>query len=65
MKDELKELAVSLFNIDVVKFGSFKTKVGLETPIYIDFRVLIGHRKILVSINQFSIIKSIIEKTNN
>lgn len=52
MKNELKELAVTLFEIDAVKFGSFKTKVGLQTPVYIDFRVLIAHRKILKQVSR-------------
>ena len=49
MDAELKELAVSLFEIDAFKFGEFVTKVGLKTPIYFDLRVLVSHPKIMVS----------------
>lgn len=47
MDAELKELAVSLFEIDAFKFGEFVTKVGLKTPIYFDLRVLVSHPKIM------------------
>lgn len=49
MDAELKELAISLFEIDTFKFGEFVTKVGLKTPIYFDLRVLVSHPKIMVS----------------
>ncbi|XP_034949053.1 uridine 5'-monophosphate synthase [Chelonus insularis] len=46
METELKELAISLFEINAVKFGYFVTKVGLKTPVYIDLRVIIAYPKI-------------------
>lgn len=48
MDNELKELAIALYEIDAVKFGEFVTKVGLKTPIYFDLRVIISHPKLMV-----------------
>lgn len=50
MELELKELAVTLYDIQAVKFGEFKTKVGLRTPVYFDLRMIISHPKVMVSI---------------
>lgn len=46
----LKELAVELYDIQAVKFGEFKTKVGLTTPVYFDLRMVISHPKLMVII---------------
>lgn len=47
--DELRQLAVELFDVGAVKYGDFVTKVGLKTPIYIDLRVIISYPKLMVS----------------
>lgn len=44
----LKEFAVELFKINAIKFGEYKTKVGLMTPVYCDLRVLVSYPKIMV-----------------
>lgn len=48
MESELKELAVTLYEIGAVKFGEFVTKIGLKTPVYFDLRLLVSHPKIMV-----------------
>ncbi|KAG5329146.1 UMPS synthase, partial [Acromyrmex charruanus] len=46
----LKELAIELYDIQAVKFGEFKTKVGLTTPIYFDLRMVISHPKLMLKL---------------
>lgn len=49
MDNELKELAIDLYEINALKFGEFVTKVGLKTPVYFDLRVIVAYPKIMVS----------------
>lgn len=42
-----ESLIIDLFNIGCIKFGSFKLKTKVISPIYIDFRHLISYPKIL------------------
>lgn len=47
--EQLKTLAVQLFEINAVKFGDFEMKIGLRSPIYFDLRVIISHPHVMVS----------------
>ncbi|XP_015186470.1 PREDICTED: uridine 5'-monophosphate synthase [Polistes dominula] len=52
MQDQLKELAIALYDIGAVKFGEFITKVGLKTPVYFDLRVMIAFPQIMSKLSK-------------
>lgn len=49
--EKLKSFSIELFKVNGIKFGEFKTKVGLMTPVYCDLRVIVSYPKLMVSIN--------------
>lgn len=47
--EQRKALALKLFEINAFKFGDFKMKVGVRSPVYFDLRVIVSYPEVMVS----------------
>ena len=45
--DQHQRLALALFDCQAVRFGRFRLKSGIDSPIYLDLRMLCGHPDVL------------------
>ena len=47
-REEKKRLVLALYEVGGVKFGHFTLKSGVESPVYVDLRVMVAHPKMMV-----------------
>jgi uridine monophosphate synthetase len=48
-ENKIKELIIKLHEIEALKFGLFRMKVGIDSPVYFDMRSVVSYPVILVS----------------
>ncbi|XP_046407066.1 uridine 5'-monophosphate synthase [Ischnura elegans] len=51
IEQKINSLVVDLYKVGALKFGDFKMKVGINSPVYVDLRVLVSHPKVLENLS--------------
>lgn len=46
---DITKLVVRLYEINAFKFGNFKMKIGANSPVYFDLRVIVSFPDVVVS----------------
>lgn len=49
-EEKMKALAIRLFEIDAFKFGDYKMKVGINSPVYFDLRVVVSYPDVMETV---------------
>lgn len=49
-KERMENLVIRLFEINAFRFGDFKMKVGINSPVYFDLRVMVSYPDVMVSL---------------
>lgn len=51
-EQELRALAIKLYEINAFKFGDFKMKVGINSPVYFDLRVIVSFPEVMEQVSK-------------
>ncbi|KAH8291776.1 hypothetical protein KR054_000428 [Drosophila jambulina] len=62
--DKMRALALKLFEINAFKFGDFKMKVGINSPVYFDLRVIVSYPDVMQTVSDL-LVEYIKEKELN